>query len=636
MASFFSRNRILKNGFTPPPRCFPAAKGGTSPGAQNRRFLRLKYQSMVGGFTFTETLVGVAVFVIVGITAYQVYARMIEVVRISRLKVIATALANEQFEIARNLPYTDVGILGGLPAGKLLHDQTLVRDNISFQVTTTVRSTDDPFDGTIGGVPNDTSPADYKLVAVDITCPTCKNFTPLSFTTHVGPRALETSSTNGALFVQVFDANGQPVPGANVHIENNAEIPPISIDDTTNNSGLLEVVDAPPGAEVYEITVTKAGYSTEQTYLMGDPGNPNPTKPHATVATGQLTQISFAIDRTSTLNSTSMRDTCTPVGNQDFSLAGSKLIGTTPDVLKYNANHVTNGSGALTVSGLEWDTYSLTFTDGVYDLKGTIPLMPVALNASTTQELKLIVAPKNPSSLLVTVKDAGTQLPLSEASVRLEKVGYDTTLITGRGFLRQTDWSGGEGQDDFIDETRYSTSDGNVDVLSPAGEVRLRSTFGNYEPTGSFISSIFDTGSASNFHQIFWQPLAQPPEAGADSVKFQIATNNDKTTWNYRGADGALGTFYTLADTNINSIHDGDRYIRYQAFLSTTTATSTPNLADVQFTFASSCVPPGQVFFSGLTNDDYTITVSKPGYQDFTDTVTVGAAWQHQEVTLTP
>jgi len=588
------------------------------------------------GFTLIESLVGIAVFMIIAVSVYQAFIVTMNAVRVSRLKVTATALANEQFEIIRNLPYADVGVVGGIPNGKIPRIQNLIRDNTEFVVETTIRNIDDPFDGTIGGSPNDLSPADYKLAELEISCPSCRDFTNLHFTTQVGPRDLETASTNGALFVQVFDAVGQPVVGANVHIENNQQVPAVVIDDTTNNNGFLQIVDAPPGVETYEITVSKSEYSSDQTYQTGAPENPNPTKPHATVAVQQLTQISFAIDRTSTLDVSSVTDTCSPVPSIDFSLSGSKLIGTNPNVLKYNASHTTDSVGRKTITSLEWDTYDLQSTDGLYDLAGTVPLLPLALNPNANQDLKLIVAPKNPNGILITIKDASTQLPISGAIARIEGAGYDTILITGRGFIRQTDWSGGAGQDDFVDPARYFDSDGNVEINDPSGELHLRKTFGEYESSAYLISSTFDTGSASNFHQILWQPQDQPPDTGPDSVRFQIATNNDKTTWNFLGPDGTANTYYTLANQNINPLHNSDRYFRYKAFLQTASTTWTPTVSDVSFTFTSSCVPSGQVFFTGLGVGDYTLTVSKTGYQTFTDTISVSSPWQQREIVLSP
>ncbi len=588
------------------------------------------------GLSLIEAIVGVAVFVIIAVSVYQAYAMVMEAVHVSRLKITATALANEQFEIVRNLSYADVGVAGGIPLGKIPPTQTITRDNASFTVKTTIRNIDDPFDGTIGGAPNDLSPADYKLVELEISCHFCKNFQPIRFVTQVAPRGLETTSTNGALFVLVFDGVGQPIQGANVHIENNQIIPSIIIDDTTNNDGMLQIVDAPPGVEAYEITVSKSGYSEDRTYPTGVPENPNPVKPHVTVALQQLTQISFAIDRISTLDVSSVTQTCVPVDNIDFYLSGLKIIGTNPDILKYNIAHTTDGSGGKTISNLEWDTYNFSFTDTVYDLAGAIPLVPFTLNPNTNQDVKFILEPKNPRAFLITVKDAGTQLPLSDASVNLQGVDYDISLTTGYGFLRQFDWSGGSGQEDFIDPTQYFSSDSGIEVSDPVGELRLKKILNQYESSGYLISSTFDTGSPSNFHQIIWQPQDQAPETGPDSVKFQIATNNDNATWNFLGPDNTPNTFYTLANPIINSFHNNDRYLRYKIFLQTTDTAYTPNIAEIAITFTSSCVPPGQVFFTGLDSGNYDLTISKSGYQTFNDTVTISAPWQQREVSLAP
>jgi len=588
------------------------------------------------GFSLVEAIIGITLFLILTLSIYGAYTSLINVVRISRLKISATFLSNEQFEIIRNLSYADVGILGGLPAGRIQQNQTISRDGAIFSVKTTIRNIDDPFDGTIGGSPNDLSPADYKLVELEISCSLCPNFSPLYFDTYVGPKSLEGASTNGALFVRVFDANGQPISQANVHIENNQAIPNFTIDDVTNNSGLLQVIDAPPGVEAYNITVSKQGYSQEKTYPTGGAGNLNPTKPNATVAVQQVTQISFAIDKTSVINVSTITETCSPVGNVSFSLTGSKLIGLDPNILKYSQYFITNDSGDTNINNLEWDTYNFILNDSGDYLIGAIPLIPLNLSPNVSQNLKLIVAPINPDALLVTVKDASAQLPLSGADVLLQKTGYSGALTTGRGFLNQTDWSGGAGQENFIDPLKYFDSDGNVDISNPAGELKLKKIGSVYNPSGYLISSTFDTGSASNFYQILWQPEDQPPETGQNPIKFQIATNNDKTTWNFLGPDGTANTFYTLSNTNINSIHNGNRYLRYKVFLQTANTNFTPNLGQMSFAFSSQCVPSGQVMFSGLDSGDYNLTVSKTGYQTFNGNISVSQPWQESQVILAP
>lgn len=586
-------------------------------------------------FTLVEVLVGAAVFLIVALAAYNAYIGLFRLIDLSQYKVLAVSLANEQFEIARNMPYADVGIVGGIPKGKLVHTQTAVRGGVTFTVTTTVRNLDLAFDGTIGGTPNDSSPADNKLVDITVSCDGCRNMQPIMLTGQIAPKNLETASTNGALFVRVFDANGQPVKDADVHIVNVATTTAIVIDDVTDASGMLQVVDVPPGNNAYRITVTKSGYSSDRTYPMGDPSNPSPSKPDATVLLQQVTQISFAIDRLGSVAVSSVSPTCAAVPNFNFALVGSKQIGL--NVPKYGQNLTTNGSGVLNLSGMEWDAYTLFTTDASYDVAGLNPLNPVTVNPNSAQQFQIVAVPQNPKSVLITVKDGATQLPVSDAVVTLTKTGFSSSQTTGKGFVNQTDWSGLSGQALFSDPKKYWNDDGNIDVTTNVGEFRLRDAFGTYNPSGILQSSTFDTGSASNFYTLTWSPSDAPVLAGPDSVRFQIATatSTSPDSWNFLGPDGTASTYYTVANSPMNAIHNGDRYLRYKAYLSTATATVTPSISDVSFTFTSSCTPPGQVIFPGLSLGDYHVNVTKAGYTDFNYDVSVSANWQEVQAVLT-
>ncbi|WKZ29487.1 MAG: carboxypeptidase-like regulatory domain-containing protein [Patescibacteria group bacterium] len=587
------------------------------------------------GSTLLETVVGMAVFLLVAVSLYEAVSAAYRAVRLSRIQVITAALANEQFELVRNMSYADVGIVNGLPSGKIPYQQTLTRSGIPFVLTSTIRNIDDPFDGTLGGTPGDTSPADYKLYELAISCADCDGFPLTKFTTNVAPKSLETASTNGALFIQAIDANGQAVAGANVKVINASATPPFTINDVTNAQGSLQLVDVPPGINAYNVLVTKDGYSVDRTY--GDESSiVNPLKPHGTVALQQVTQMSFAIDRTSTLNVSSVTDTCNPVPNVDVSLTGAKLNGTNPDQPKFSGAFATDGVGSLQLPALEWDSYQVLLTDAGYDLAGAIPPLPLALSPNTTQNFQLIVSPKAGRSILVTVKDGATQLPLTDASVTLTRNGSFQTLITNRGFMRQSDWSGASGQIDFIDPKRYFSGDGFLETENPDGELRLKTLGGVYSSYGQLESSSFDTGSPSNYYQLQWLPSDQPPLAGANSVRFQLASNNDNETWLFTGPDGTPGTYYAASNTNIHSSHAGNRYMRYKVFLSTENESVTPNISDISFTYTSDCTPPGQLLFANLDAGTYDVDVVRDGYQDHIGTVDISDGWHQIDILMLP
>ncbi len=100
-------------------------------------------------------------------------------------------------------------------------------------------------------------------------------------------------------------------------------------------------------------------------------------------------------------------------------------------------------------------------------------------------------------------------------------------------------------------------------------------------PSGILESSIHDCGGSASFGAIVWQSAIP----SGTEVKFQIATNNDNSTWNFAGPDGASNTYYTTSGTPIWSGHDGDRYIRYKAYLQTADPSQTPELKQVWITY---------------------------------------------------
>ncbi len=561
------------------------------------------FNTIKKGFTLVETLIGVSVFVMIAGASYQGYAAVLKLVNNSQHRIAAINLANEQIEIVRNLPYADIGVVGAIPNGKVPHVQNFSRSGYDFIATTTIRNIDLEFDGLIGSTTNDLSPADNKTLEIEIGCISCENFAPVFITTQMAPKNLETASTNGALFVKVFDASGAPVSGANVKIISSST----TIVDTTNNSGMLQVVDVPPANEGYSVEVTKTGYSSDETYTP------------ITVLLQQVTQTSFAIDKLSKIIFSSVTDSCAPVSSFDFLLKGSKTTSINPNVYKYDTSLVTDGSGQKVLNNMEWDTYTITANDGAYDLVGINPLNPFLLSPDTEQTMKLIVAPKDPRTLLITVKD-NTLLPLSGASVEFN----GSTKITGRGSRTDTDWSDG-----------MSNTDGNIDYSSTPGEFKLVSSFGVYAPSGTLESPVFDTGSPSYFQKLLWRPEYQPIDVGTNSVQFQISTSASSTgPWIYRGIDGTSATYYDSSDSTIHTIHNGGRYFRYKAFLSTISATTTPIVSDVSFTYTTECTPPGQVVFTGLSTGTHDLIVSKSGYITTTIPVTISDQWQEQEIIL--
>lgn len=580
-----------------------------------------------GGFTLIESLIAIAIFAIIGTAIYYSYSNILDVVLRARLRSSLIAVAENEIETARNIPYPDVGLQGGAPSGNIIPNKVVNYKGASFTVKTTVRNIDDSFDGILGGNPTDPIPADYKLVEVEVGCVNSCPVNPIILTTTIAPINIEKQTKKGSLFINVFNASGEPLNGANVSIVNNSVVPPININDTTNASGSLNFVEIATSSVGYRITVTKSGYSQERTYPAGDSANPNPVDPDPIIQEEEITKVSFAIDQVSNFTFKTQNQMCQAVPNIDFQQTGEKLIGTSPDIPKYSVSGLTDANGQKIVNNLEWDTYTFKNLDFDYEVAGESSPGLFTVLPAVSSTLTWTMEPKLPRSLLINVIDED-EIPVNDAVVRLiGPGGYDQTLYSGRRFLKQSDWSAGQ----------YTSKTAKLETDNIPGEITVKFENGKYATSSEeLISSTFDFGTSdTTFYNLTWSPVSQPPQTGAGSFKIQIAANNDNSIWNFVGPNGNSNTFYTASGAQIHSSHNGKRYLRYKVFMHTDNDQFTPKLENFSFEFISACVPAGQVFFNSLSAGTYTIDVTKSGFDQYLDDeVIVDQDWQGYEAQL--
>jgi hypothetical protein len=570
-------------------------------------------QKGIRGFTLIESVVSIGVFMILLMAIYNVTAQIIHLTKNYRENIVIAGLAAQYSELVRNLPYAQIGTESGNPHGNLpdLPNAIITTiDAIPYRVYYEVTYTDDPADGTIL-LGTDVAANDYKQVKINIT--NQLTGATRSFLTNISPKNLEGTTSSGALFLKVFDSVGQPIPGATINITNTAVSPSINLTRTTNSSGNWIEVGLPNSATSYHITASQTGKSSDQTYP-SILSNPNPIKPDATIINGQVTQISFSIDKVSSLLLKTLDQSCLPISDVGVRIKGAKLIGT-PSVLKFDSTYTSDTNGLVSLPSIEWDTYTPSLTGTTYMIYGSSPIQQVNILPNTAQTFTLILGPKTNHSLLVIVKDAATGNPIEGADVDLRTTSPTTHnhKTTGGSVWSQQDWTGGAGQTTIGDPTRYFDNNGNISTQEIPSAVRLSSFDSSYAPFGTFTSSTFDTGTASSSYTTFdWQPTSQDPST---SIRFQIATNNDNATWNFIGPDGTADSLYGVPGNSLSSTHNNNRYIRYRAFLTTLEPSKTPVLTSTSLNYISGCYTPGQVMYAGLSSgSDYELVVSAAGH----------------------
>ncbi|PIS17547.1 MAG: hypothetical protein COT59_00100 [Candidatus Nealsonbacteria bacterium CG09_land_8_20_14_0_10_42_14] len=327
--------------------------------------------------------------------------------------------------MVRNLSYDDVGTVGGIPAGTILETENITRNNIDYTVKTTVVYIDDSFDGL---APTDALSSDYKRVKVRVWW-SGRFGGEVNLVTDVVPKGVESEAGGGTLQISVFDASGLGVALASLHVVNIEVLPTIDAWYQTDIYGDLVLVGAPLAVEAYQITASKSTYSTERTYGVEEIANPS--KPHTSVYEGQLTEISFSIDR---LANFSIQTTGTrgqgypPIKDIPFTLQGAKIIGTDAEenpAYKYFEIFLTGSAGKLDMENLEWDSYTFSVDKAVTGLDlievespfGATTTQPIDLLPNSTEEVRLILKAEN--SLLLTIKDSTTLLPIFAASCQV-------------------------------------------------------------------------------------------------------------------------------------------------------------------------------------------------------------------------
>lgn len=501
-----------------------------NPLSLKRRGVPSRVRRGEAGFSLLETIIGTALMLLVFVSIFGVIQLGMKLVAQSKAKVTALALANQKIELVRNFPYDSLGTMGGIPSGSIPETETTVRNKITYAVKTTVVYVDDPFDNLF---PSDPLPTDYKRIKVKVSWSEGGGGEVI-LQTDAAPKGVENTGGGGIVSVLIFDANGQPVPQADVHIENSSVLPAIDAHYQSDNQGRLFLGGAPACNDCYKITATKTGCSAERTYAVGELVRgialATPNKPLVSVLENQQSEISFTIDRVSTKTVQTIKyieektlegsfdeqnqisdpitptglvswgelswtststdihfqllyatssdwvlipgydftvppvdiseldsfkyssikikanlpsdwtitwfsfDTSAPVPNLAFSMQGSKTLGLDDagqPIYKYQENLSTNGSGLLTISNLEWDSYKITVNGSAtgYDIANSLPPQPVNINPNVNQTTILKLADHQTQTLLITARDASGQ-PLVGASARLYKTGYDKTKLT--------------------------------------------------------------------------------------------------------------------------------------------------------------------------------------------------------------
>jgi len=381
------------------------------------------------GFTLIDVLIGTFILIVIMVGFFIEFQLFFRVLSQTQGKTIALALANEQIEIIRNLPYEDIGTEFGSPPGEIPQTRTEKVDNDIYTITTDIIYIDDPFDGLS---PADEFSGDYKKARVEITWTEHQLIKSVVEIANFSPSNLESEVGGGTLSIYVNDReSGSPIPNAQVEIINNEIDPIIHIITTTDNNGWL----SRPGlaeSDDYEMHINQTNYDEHKTYSDSLVLDPEPEYSHAQINDGDKTTRYFLISKVSTINIETINDDNESLSNIPFKLKGGKIIGIDPSdksiVYSYENNNLTTDiNGEKQLNNMSGGEYYFEITSLNYAVLTPNLENPLIVESDSQQSITLTLAPINQPYLRVIIKDSETGDGISQAAVRLSNQDYDKT-----------------------------------------------------------------------------------------------------------------------------------------------------------------------------------------------------------------
>lgn len=249
-------------------------------------------------FTLIEVLVGVGLMLIIFLGVFGAYQLGLKVVGLFERKVTASQIAQGEIEKIKNMPYLEVGLInaqGDEAIGVLERTTTTVLNGVEYKIERKIIKISDESDGV-----EESCPVDYKKAEIKVSFSGIFK-SEVVLTTDIIPKdiieelKLCEENPTGILSVQVFNAKGESVSSPLIEVFN-AETGQLESSKIPSEGKY----NFPLTPQNYKIVVSRSGYSTEMTYGINEVAIPE--KPNPIVLEGQITPVSLAIDKISSMS----------------------------------------------------------------------------------------------------------------------------------------------------------------------------------------------------------------------------------------------------------------------------------------------------------------------------------------------
>jgi uncharacterized repeat protein (TIGR01451 family) len=453
-----------------------------------------------------------------------------------------------------------------------------------------------------------TTGGDWQTRIVSFAFPSC---TPVTSGTVQGT---VTATTGGA-----------PLSGATVALGSRTT--------TTNGSGFYSFTGIPAGTYP-EITASAPGF--------------NPVTVTSLVVTdGATTTQNFSLGTAPTsgcLTDTTQADFETGVGtNVDLTASpGNATLANAASIDQQNTSVTINGFG-VTSTGWAGQTFTAGVTGQLTEVDlslfcsgctGTTPSLTVSIRATTGAtpvptgaDLATATIPGFSgsgffSAIFATppTLTAGTRYALIFRPTTDPSAGSYAYVCScaGNGSLNSNPYTSGQ-QVTSTDSGSTWVADTTTGGRDLGFKVYMKTGFSS----GDLISSVKDSNPPAGVTPI-WTTLSWTATTPTNTMlRFQVAASNSPDgPFDFVGPDGTAATFYTTSGGALSQFN-GNRYLKYRGYLSTTDSTVTPTLSDVTICFTDTAVPDLSITVSdgGISAAPggtvaYTLTYANSGSRD--------------------
>jgi type II secretory pathway pseudopilin PulG len=572
-------------------------------------FRRLKNRT---GFTLIETLVVIAITVLIFGALLLSFQFTLKIIANSRAQTIAVAVANDRMEYFRSLPYNEVGTVSGIPSGLIPQTSTSTINGIQFTERVLVEYVDDPADGLLTATTTDGNgiPADYKRVKIEISWNAYNEDKSIFIISNIVPRSIETTDGGGTVRVNVIDHNSVPLPGASVTLSNNTTTTTISVTKTSDINGTV-LFSGAPAASNYELVVTATisgeTYSTAQTYA-ATTSNPNPSLAPFAVLEADISTLTMQIGALSDMDIVTYSAKSEVIDKELFT----------------DATGIASSSNTLVSGGM----LRLEDVAGVYDTSGSAFLTAVSPTTLEAWELVTVAADttSNTGYKVRVYADTGIPTLIPDTDLPGNSAGFSTATIDISRLDTATYPSLPTIEDVYTFYRESSTSFGGQS-LSIHGNKMIGTTAGGspiYKFSQTYTTSGAGTLSISNLE--FDSYTVTPP----GGYMFREACPSHPIS-HKAGVDSDISLLVGASVTNSLrvSVVDASGNIIPGASVTVSRA----GFSDTKDT--SVC---GQAFFSsGIgPHEDYSVEVTRTGYTTDTRTNVSASGQAVVEVVLNP